>query len=65
MAKHPKMTAASRQARKNGAKPRRGRYEIVGKTSDGITILRGRAKATHFTRKQIREAILAVVGAKD
>jgi hypothetical protein len=63
MTKHSKM-AAPRQVRKNGSKTRRGRYEIVGKTSDGVTILRGPMKATHFTLKQIREAITAVVGAK-
>jgi hypothetical protein len=31
--------------------------KIAGKTSDGIVVLRAKAKPTHFTAKQIRETI--------
>jgi hypothetical protein len=65
MDKHRKKASVARPATKNGAKARGRRYEIAGKTSDGVTILRGPLKATHFTRKQIRDAIIAVVGSKD
>jgi len=34
--------------------------EIVGKTSDGITILRAKVKPKHFTSRQIRETISEV-----
>lgn len=65
MDKRWKKMSATRPATKNGVKARGRRYEVAGKTSDGVTILRGPVKATHFTRKQIRDAIIAVVGAKD
>jgi hypothetical protein len=32
-------------------------YRVVGTTSDGIKILAGVAKPTHFTSKQIRATI--------
>ena len=32
-------------------------YEVVGITSDGVKILRGKTKPTHFTSKEIRETI--------
>jgi hypothetical protein len=35
--------------------------EVVGITSDGVTILRPKAKPTHFTAKQIRETIREVL----
>ena len=62
MAKHAKRASAPHRAAKSGAKRGRGQYEIVGVTSDGVSILRGAVKPKHFTSKQIREAILAVVG---
>jgi hypothetical protein len=64
MDKHLWKVGEPRPASKNGTKNRHRRYEIAGKTSDGVTILRGPVKATHFTRKQIRDAIIAVVGPK-
>jgi hypothetical protein len=64
MDKHLKKAGDARPVSKNGAKSRHRRYEVAGKTSDGVTILRGPVKATHFTRKQIRDAIIAVVGPK-
>jgi hypothetical protein len=34
-----------------------GGSRIAGKTSDGVVVLRAKAKPTHFTAKQIRETI--------
>ncbi len=40
------------------AKPGRGsNSKVAGKTSDGVVVLRAKAKPTHFTAKQIRETI--------
>jgi hypothetical protein len=51
-------------AKKNPTKPGRqaksdavGRPKVAGKTSDGVVVLRAKAKPTHFTAKQIRETI--------
>jgi hypothetical protein len=49
------------RAPKQGVKTRGESYRVAGKTSDGVTILRGTVKPTHFTSKQIRDAILSVV----
>ncbi len=32
-------------------------YQIVGITSDGVKILQGKTKPTHFTSKEIRKTI--------
>jgi DNA-binding protein HU-beta len=32
-------------------------HEVAGKTPDGVTILRAKARPTHFTSKQIRQTI--------
>jgi hypothetical protein len=32
-------------------------YKVVGITSDGVKILQGKTKPTHFTSKEIRETI--------
>jgi hypothetical protein len=32
-------------------------YRIIGTTSDGVKILRGKTKPTHFTSKEIRAII--------
>lgn len=37
-----------------------GGYKILGTTSDGVKILKPRTKATHFTDKELREAIMVV-----
>ncbi len=43
---------------KDLAKPGRGSSpRIAGTTSDGVVVLRAKAKPTHFTAKQIRETI--------
>jgi hypothetical protein len=51
-------------AKKQSTKPERqtkaagvSRSKIAGKTSDGIVVLRAKAKPTHFTAEQIRETI--------
>jgi hypothetical protein len=35
-------------------------YRIVGTTTDGVVILRAKAKPKHFTSKQIRRAITEI-----
>lgn len=53
-------TMAKKHTTKSGplAKPGRvGNSKIAGKTSDGVIVLRAKAKPTHFTAKQIRETI--------
>jgi hypothetical protein len=47
------LTKRGRQARPGGV----DRPEIAGNTSDGVIVLRAKAKPTHFTAKQIRETI--------
>jgi len=53
-------TMTKKHTTKSGplAKPSRvGNPKIAGKTSDGVVVLRAKAKPTHFTAKQIRETI--------
>jgi hypothetical protein len=38
--------------------------QIVGKTRDGVVILRPKARPKHFTSEEIRDAIREVVGSK-
>jgi hypothetical protein len=46
-------TKTGRQAKsESGSRPK-----VAGKTSDGVVVLRAKAKPTHFTAKQIRETI--------
>jgi hypothetical protein len=46
-------TKPARQAKSGGV----DRPKVAGKTSDGVVVLRAKAKPTHFTAKQIRETI--------
>jgi hypothetical protein len=39
---------------------RTGQYESVGRTYDGVTILKQVARPKHFTYQQIRHAVAAV-----
>lgn len=41
------------------------RKRIVGRASDGVRILAPKTKPTHFTRKEIRQAIVDVTKALD
>ena len=38
-----------------------GAYHVVGTTSDGVKILRAKAKPTHFTAREIRATIREVL----
>jgi hypothetical protein len=53
------MAIAAKSASKKRMKSR-PKYRYSGTTSDGVKIIRPTVKATHFTPKQIREAIIAV-----
>jgi hypothetical protein len=46
-------TKPGRQTKSGGV----DRPKVAGKTSDGVIVLRAKAKPTHFTAKQIRETI--------
>ncbi len=46
-------TKPSRAAKSGGVSS----SKVAGKTSDGVVVLRAKAKPTHFTAKQIRETI--------
>jgi hypothetical protein len=51
---------AKTHSTKSGHQAKPGRVsssKIAGKTSDGVVVLRAKAKPTHFTAKQIRETI--------
>jgi hypothetical protein len=40
------------------------RAKVLGTTSDGVHILKPRGKATHFTQKELRDAVATVRAAK-
>ena len=37
-----------------------GSYEVLGTPKDGVKILKPKGRATHFTDKELREAIATV-----
>jgi hypothetical protein len=53
------MVTAVKQARKAARKT--PKYQVVGTTSDGVKILRAKAKAKHFTAREIRATIREVL----
>jgi hypothetical protein len=53
---NPKSNAAPRRSGRTVS----GRYQVLGTTFDGVKILRPKGKPTHFTPRQIREAIESV-----
>jgi hypothetical protein len=53
------MVTSTKQLQKKGTK-KMPKYRILGRTSDGVSIIRPKMKSTHFTSKQIRKAILEV-----
>jgi hypothetical protein len=48
------------KASKASGKSRTGRYESVGRTSDGVVILKPAVPPTHFTYSQIKRTVEAV-----
>ena len=53
------MVTIAKQAPKAPRKPQK--YQVVTTTSDGVKILRAKAKAKHFMAKQIRSTIREVL----
>ncbi|HEY1753109.1 MAG TPA: hypothetical protein VGG29_17760 [Caulobacteraceae bacterium] len=53
----PKQTAPRKSGRKSGPK-------VLGVTRDGVRILKPPGGGTHFTQKEAREAVAAVLAAK-
>jgi hypothetical protein len=48
-----------------GRAKRRGEPRVLGVTKDGVKILASKVKPTHFTTKEIRDAIAALRASKD
>jgi len=59
MAKISNKTPPGGKARKRFAGP-----EVLGVTKDGVRILKPRGKATHFTPKELRDAVAAARASK-
>jgi hypothetical protein len=38
-----------------------GEYRVLGTTRDGVKILKPKARATHFTDREMREAVRATL----
>jgi hypothetical protein len=53
------MGTAAKQAHKSVKKA--PKYQVVATMSDGVKILRSKAKATHFTAREIRATIRKVL----
>lgn len=53
------LTKTSHKSKIRKQKPRQG-SRVVGVTKDGVRILESKSKATHFTTKEIREAVANV-----
>ncbi|HLJ72843.1 MAG TPA: hypothetical protein VKU03_16125 [Roseiarcus sp.] len=51
--------ASKKTKRGNKAERAAGQAKVIGVTKDGVRILKPRGKATHFTQKEIREAVAA------
>jgi hypothetical protein len=51
------MEKKEKMQRQSGRTGAAAAYRVVGTTSDGVKILRAKAKPTHFTSKQIRATI--------
>jgi hypothetical protein len=41
-----------------------GGYKVLGTTKDGVKILKPKGRATHFTEKELRDAIAIVRSAQ-
>lgn len=51
MTKSPSKTARASKSAKSAAS------KVLGVTRDGVRILKPRGKATHFTQKELRDAV--------
>jgi hypothetical protein len=61
MAKSPKTAHSKAKASKApGAKKAAAGSKVLGTTFDGVQILKPKFKATHFTNKELRDAIARV-----
>ncbi|MBM3550677.1 MAG: hypothetical protein FJX45_02695 [Alphaproteobacteria bacterium] len=64
MAKSSKKTLSAREVRKLAGCSLVNAPKVLGKTKDGVRILKPKGKATHFSEKEIRDAISTVRAAK-
>lgn len=64
MAKSSKKTLNASEVRKLAGGLLTNASKVLGTTKDGVRILKPKGKATHFSAKEIREAISTVRAAK-
>ncbi|MFO1102380.1 MAG: hypothetical protein U1E20_05690 [Methylocystis sp.] len=64
MAKDPKKTLGASEFRKVAVSSLTNAPKVLGVTKDGVRILKPKGKATHFSTKEIRDAISTVRAAK-
>lgn len=64
MAKGSKKTLGASESRKLAASVLANAPKVLGTTKDGVRILKPKGKATHFSAKEIRDAISTVRAAK-
>lgn len=64
MAKGSKKTLGASEVRKLAASALMNTPKVLGVTKDGVRILKPKSGATHFSAKEIRDAIATVRAAK-
>ena len=64
MTKGSKKTSGAGEVRKLAASVLTNAPKVLGTTKDGVRILKPKGKATHFSAKEIRDAISTVRAAK-
>lgn len=56
--------AASNAERNPKSRKFAGGSKVLGTTKDGVRILDPKGKPTHFTRKEVRDAVASVMAAR-
>jgi hypothetical protein len=52
------------KTRKNAVREKKAAFaKVLGVTKDGVRILKPKGRATHFTQKELRDAVRATKGA--
>jgi hypothetical protein len=64
MAKGSKKTLGASEVRKLAGRALTNAPKVLGVTKDGVRILKPKGEATHFSAKEIRDAIATVRAAK-
>ena len=48
----------------SGSASRSAASKVLGTTTDGVKILKPKGRATHYTAKEVRDAVASVLAAK-